>query len=1084
MAPDLQGSAAMVNLVLFHRLTLVVAAAGWGKSTLLRRMAEAVPSFEFSRPPAGWTPFSLAHALSDAISSRFAHPVTDPLPAYPTADTQHRRDQMGALAANVCALAADVIDVDTIVVIDDVDVPAGDPLEQFLEALVLCLPPKLHLVVACRAQPAMRIARLRAAGEVARISQTELALGEGLDGVDLTDVDPGALPALVEIVRVTGGWPLAVHLAAEVSRRTGPIDGAALVHRLLAPNAVLLDYLAEDVLAGLSEPERELLSLAGHVPELSPELLLRIGRDDLSPPLARLASDRIFLEPVTSLSGGVPSEHAAATLLGGTFIRKVLPPPSIEQLHRTVNALVELGDIAQALVLCVRVANPELALSVLLAIDRPDQLSAPVTLAEVLTIAERGGAHPHVAELRGDVHNVSGAWDEALAAYSTAAELGDGNSTRLARKQAGILYLRGRLNEADDVCAAVSAGAGPPGEQARVLATRAVIRWQRGDADGCEQFVVPAEQLAARAHDDAASAAVFTSMAMLAALRGDLPANRRHYQRALDHALRAGDVAQTVRIRTNRGSRFTSEGDYVEALAELDEAIRLGELAGFDTFSSLAHCNRGEALLLTGRIDAALTETRRAHANWTRVGSERALYAQLQLGQIQLLRGQRSEAISIFEEAVRLARTQGDSQGQSAGLVGLAGALQSDNPDGAADAAQRAIDIANAVWLPRAYIAAASAALRQGNRETALRRVTDAIELANKRRDRPALGEALLVRAAIERPPSAAIAEESKRLWQDLGNPIGEARAVLLIAATASGQRRDDMIAGAEQLLYDAGALGPLAEVRRGPGSRGVTSAIEISTLGGFRVSRNGESVDVGEWGSRKARDLVKLLVARRGAPVVRDEVAEMLWPDDSDRSSRRLSVLLSTVRNVFDPDKSQPPDHYVATDHDTAWLVRDHVDIDVEQFLSEAAEGRRLLSAGDTRKAARTLTDAASRYLGEFCSDDPYADWAAGLRELAKHTFVDTSFELAGLADASGQHSEAIRNWLRILDVDPYDEDAHLGLIRSLLAQRRHGEARRAYRAYCGKLAELDVEASPFPELVAAGERGGASGEAHDRWT
>jgi DNA-binding SARP family transcriptional activator len=371
--------------------------------------------------------------------------------------------------------------------------------------------------------------------------------------------------------------------------------------------------------------------------------------------------------------------------------------------------------------------------------------------------------------------------------------------------------------------------------------------------------------------------------------------------------------------------------------------------------------------------------------------------------------------------------------------------------------------------MPRALAAAAAVALRQGKRDAALRLVGDAIALATKRRDRPALGEALLVRAAIDRPPAAAVAEEAKRLWQDLGNPIGEARADILLAATAVGGRRDELIAGAERLLYDAGALGPLAEVRNAAGDRRASSSIVVSTLGGFRVSRNGEPVDVGEWGSRKARDLVKLLVARRGAPVVREEVVEILWPDEADKSARRLSVLLSTVRNVFDPDKSQPPDHYVAADHDTVWLVRDHVDIDVELFIAEAADGRRRLAAGDIDAAARILNDAAARYLGEFCSDDPYADWAAGLRELAKHTFVDTSFELAKLAGAAGEHSEAIRSWLRILDVDPYDEDAHLGLIRSLLAQRRHGEARRAYRAYCARLAELDLDAAPFPDIAAA---------------
>ena len=277
-----------------------------------------------------------------------------------------------------------------------------------------------------------------------------------------------------------------------------------------------------------------------------------------------------------------------------------------------------------------------------------------------------------------------------------------------------------------------------------------------------------------------------------------------------------------------------------------------------------------------------------------------------------------------------------------------------------------------------------------------------------------------------------------------------------------NGRRRDELVAGAEHLLEEAGAWGVLADARRRLGE-GVTSSIVIATLGGFRVSRHGDPVDIGEWGSRKARDLVKLLVARRGAPVVREEVTELLWPEDADRSARRLSVLLSTVRTVFDPTKSKSPDHFVAADHDTIWLVRDHVDIDVEQFLAEAAEGRRRLAEGDRASARTMLAGAAARYLGEFCADDPYADWAAGLRALAKHTFVDTCFELARLNDAIHEYSEAIRYWLRTLDVDPYDEDAHLGMINSLRAQRRHGEARRAYQLYTTKMLELDLEPAPY---------------------
>ncbi|MBA3287185.1 MAG: winged helix-turn-helix domain-containing protein [Acidimicrobiia bacterium] len=368
----------------------------------------------------------------------------------------------------------------------------------------------------------------------------------------------------------------------------------------------------------------------------------------------------------------------------------------------------------------------------------------------------------------------------------------------------------------------------------------------------------------------------------------------------------------------------------------------------------------------------------------------------------------------------------------------------------------------SAVSKPHALVAAALVARRTGDMATAEQHCRDALDRARTQQDRPAIAEALLELAALQVPPDASIAGEALRLWEDLGNPIGAARASLLLATGAEGPERQRLLATAERQLYDAGAWVHLPEVRRLRSAAG-HHGVAISTLGGFRVVRDGVTVEVGDWGSRKARDLLKLLVARRGAPVVRDEAAELLWPGEPDRSSRRLSVLLSTIRNVLDPGKSVGADHYVAADHDSMWLVREHVEVDVEQFLGEAAEGRRLL-ATDGSRGERLLNAAAARYLGDFCADDPYVDWAAGVRQLARHTFVDTAGLLATLADGRQDHAEAIRHRLRVLDVDPFDEPAHLGVVASLIAQRRHGEARRAYRAYCDRLAELDLDAAPFP--------------------
>ena len=1050
-------SDARLRLVLARRLTLVVAAPGWGKTTVVRQLVRSAPSVEVTRPPAGWTPFSLARQLLDGLAVRAPTIDADLLPARAAPDSRDNPDQTAALAANICAAAAAAIVDDTIVVIDDADVAAGDPLLEFLEALVLHLPPRLHLVLACRRAPALRIARLRAAGDVARLSATDLAVRPA--DVDQLGLDDTGRDTILEIVRATGGWPLAVQLAAQAVRRSGPLDRGALVDVLLAPDAVLFDYLAEEILAGAAPEEREVLALVAHLPHLSAGLLGDLGRPDLAPLLAPIEEAGIFLEAAPAGPGTY-----RATLLGGEFLRRVHPAPPVEVLRRSVDVLARRGDVDDALVLCTALGDPVLATTVVLAVDRPDRLASPDALVGALALAERAGPHSRIAELHGDLQYWRGEWDDALTSYARAGAMGDPRVPRLVRKQAVILYLRGRLDEAEATCDLARIDGADPAEESQVLAWRAAMRWIRGDVEGCERLLAPAREAADASGDDAALATVHTTTAMLAALHGDRRANAQSYQQALVHAERAEDAVQIVRIRANRGSHHTEEGSYQEAINDLGAAIEVAELVGSETFSALAYANRGDAYMQMGRLDDALRDLRRAQGIWERLGSDLVDYALGQLGHVQALRGQRSEALALYSQAIELAERRGDVQALVPALIGLARVLTADDPDTAEALAARAIAGSQSIWQPHALLAAGWIELHRGDRSAAAGRAAEALGLAHAYHDRPAAAEALLLQAAVEEPPSAAGAEEAGRLWRDLGNPIGEARAAMLLAATSSGQARDELLATAERLLFDAGAWGYLAEARRSSAATPESSPIAIATLGGFRVVRRGTAIEVGDWGSKKARDLVKLLVARRGAPVVRDEAAAMLWPDEPDRSARRLSVLLSTIRSVFDPDKVDQPDHYVAADHDTVWLVREHVEVDVELFLREAAEGRRLLANGDDDKAAAALSQAVGRYLGDFFAEDPYADWAAGMRELARHTFVEAAAHLGRLADERGEHGEAVRYRLRILDVDPYDEDAHLDLIRALSAQRRHGEARRAYRTYCSRLEELDLDPQVFP--------------------
>ena len=343
------------------------------------------------------------------------------------------------------------------------------------------------------------------------------------------------------------------------------------------------------------------------------------------------------------------------------------------------------------------------------------------------------------------------------------------------------------------------------------------------------------------------------------------PANARFYDIALDHAERAGDVAQIVRIRTNRGSRLTEQGQYAQAVAELDLAITTAELAGSDTFSALAYNNRGEAYLALGQLDLALADLRRAHDIWTRLASNRILYPLNNMGFVQLLRGQRSEAIALFNEAIRIAAEQRDAQGLVPAYVGLANALDRDDPAGAAEAARQAIEANHAMWM--------AARLHRRRQRRPATPATSTPPPSGRQRRPSSPGSATTARRSPRRccsaPTSARVIRRrspSRRAGCGTTSATRSARLAPTWRSPArppAGGAKNSSPAPNECCRTPGrGASSPTPAASS---ARVSTSSVVIATLGGFRVSRDGEPVDVGEWGSRKARDLVKLLVARRG---------------------------------------------------------------------------------------------------------------------------------------------------------------------------------------------------------------------------
>ncbi len=77
-----------------------------------------------------------------------------------------------------------------------------------------------------------------------------------------------------------------------------------------------------------------------------------------------------------------------------------------------------------------------------------------------------------------------------------------------------------------------------------------------------------------------------------------------------------------------------------------------------------------------------------------------------------------------------------------------------------------------------------------------------------------------------------------------------------------------------------------------------------IKCLGGFRAMRGKVPVRDSEWKSKRAKTIVKLLVAQDGHTVSRDRAMEMLWPDkDPDTLRQTFNSMFHRVRKVLEPE-------------------------------------------------------------------------------------------------------------------------------------------------------------------------------------
>ena len=238
-----------------HRLTLISAPAGFGKTTLLSEWVAALGDRRASPPRVAW----LSLDDSDNDPARFSAYLVaalqtgdggagETLPGVLHAPQSVSMEQfLAELINRISAVSASFV-----LVLDDYHLISAQPVHDAITRLLDHLPANLHLVIATRADPPLPIARLRARGQLTEIRMPELRFtsdeaAEFLNRVMGLELAAGEVAALEGR---TEGWIAGLQMAAVALRATRSARGDAVrfVRDFTGSNRFILEYLIEEVL--------------------------------------------------------------------------------------------------------------------------------------------------------------------------------------------------------------------------------------------------------------------------------------------------------------------------------------------------------------------------------------------------------------------------------------------------------------------------------------------------------------------------------------------------------------------------------------------------------------------------------------------------------------------------------------------------------------------------------------------------------------------------------------------------------------------------------------------------------------------
>jgi len=1008
-------------------VTLLRAAGGSGKTTLARAWRDSVQArggrmawlslTELHRDPTFFVE-SLVEAIRAAIS--------DPLEEVPTFGDEVVR----ALPRSTQASAPVIVDSlcralrtltrPLIVCFDAFEsLEAGGLAVEIVDQLLRARPAPLHVVLTTRGPAPGVLARMISEGEAEVFDGFALGLRAAQivgvlrdEGVELAESE------LVQLLARTRGWAIAVRFAARALAAAPPRDHPAILRRL-GSDTDLFRYIASELIERVSPELARVLEVASLLGPVDRETLTEaIGAGD-----ARARVDRALESGLLQSSGGHLVVHDLLAEWLRHRMRETLAPDELRALQVRLGELLERnGHAFEAL--------------------------------RLLRIAERGESIGGLLARHG--HDWVADGHRELVADALRFFFNDAGATEISP-----LSLQGAVPSCDDLAEAIDRL-----KQAIEMYRRAGHR--RAEFEAFHQLSVIAmnENRMPEVMNVYRHALTLRGVLLEPGLRGFLVTALglgsfvvgRHRM-----ALRLLATADTYDLHPRerggvglvRSLIFFLQGDWDRVVSEVDERCSDERQRRHGTTYQAMQSYRAAVLGFRGidvEANRATLEDAIRHFTACR-HSLLAARAHLIAGQLAARAVDREAAVGHFTRAAALGQRIRLREGEAAALGHLARVQHAfGDLDGALASARAALGlfVDGGVGFRRAGVApyfatgcalAALVAAESGDPGLAVR-FLEANGRALRFDSLPLCGHAIgLMRARAY--ALAGSTERARSIWTEAErirrrSGIGDLAPELDPETVRWSQRqtaRDDPTAGAQA-------------TRAVTGSVDSEGRLELKTLGGLDVVRNGRPVPLRDWkGTTTRRLLVRLLVAE-GRWLAREQVEADLWPEADPANARNnLRVALSRLRDVLEPRRRRGvPSRILCVEGERLALGDDLLARwDVRTRREALHELERATAAGDAERASAALSALAGDSASVF-APEIYDDWASELRRAQEAEWARSAGRIAARWLEIGRPDLAERVAAMLLEGAREDELAWGLLGEARLAQGDRSGAARAY--------------------------------------